>query len=223
MRYPAVLVIFSLFMSCTERPQSCQTVASKMPSSANSKSVWFPKPSEEQLLINEVGKIKDDILQLIVLDSVEQSLEEIYFRDQIYRDSLQTVPDLDEVDIKRLRRKMINFDEMNSELAINLIGRSKWPNTRHMSKEAQDALCLVTIHSNSEELNQLVSENIDRAFYKDSSFSAIMFAAVSDRLSLRNGGNYIYGTLTFKVENFSEKEINQINRNRSKLGLKEIE
>ena len=117
---------------------------------------------------------------------------------------------------------MSHFDKMNSELAIKLIRISKWPKTRQMSTEAQEALCLVTIHNNIKELNQLVSENFGSAYHVDSSFSSFMFAAITDRLSIRSGGKYIYGTLRFNVENYTEKEMNQINTSRSKLGLEAL-
>ncbi|WP_296622329.1 hypothetical protein [Marivirga sp.] len=180
---------------------------------------WFPKKSQKQLILIEVSKIKDEIHRLINLDSIDLTLEEIYFQDQIYRDSINTVANLDKPDIKRLYQKMELFDKMNSEIAIKLLRKSSWPKTKRMSKEAQEALCLVAIHNNTKELNQLVSAYLDRAYYIDSSFSAFMFAAVSDRLSLRAGGDYIYGTLRFKKEKYNRTEIAQINKNRSILGL----
>ena len=61
-----------------------------------------------------------------------------------------------------------------------------------MSTEAQEALCLVTIYNNIKELNQLVSENFDSAYRIDSLFSPFMFAAITDRLTIRSGGKYLW-------------------------------
>lgn len=221
MRYFTVLIIVLLLNGCKEQAESNISLATQSISTGKDEYQWFPKLAEGHLLI-EVEKIKDRLIQLIILDSVELALEKIYYRDQIYRDSIQTVPNLKKADITRLYQKINHFDKMNSELAIKLLKKWKWPKTSHMSNEAQEALCLVTVHNNIKELNQLVSENFRRAYHIDSSFSPYMFAVISDRLSLRAGGQYIYGTLTLKPENYSESEINQINTNRSKLGLKDL-
>ncbi len=217
-----ILTIILLFTNCREQSDSSQSGMTHVPLSNTSSSIdldWFPKKSQKQLILIEVSKIKDEIHRLINLDSIDLTLEEIYFQDQIYRDSINTVANLDKPDIKRLYQKMELFDKMNSEIAIKLLRKSSWPKTKRMSKEAQEALCLVAIHNNTKELNQLVSAYLDRAYYIDSSFSAFMFAAVSDRLSLRAGGDYIYGTLRFKKEKYNRTEIAQINKNRSILGL----
>lgn len=218
MRYFTILTIILLFTNCREQSDNSQSgITHAPPSSINLD--WFPKKSQKQLILVEVSKIKDEIHRLLNLDSIELTLEEIYFQDQIYRDSINTVANLDKPDTKRLYQKMELFDKMNSEIAIELLRKSSWPKTKCMSTEAQEALCLVAIHNNTKELNQLVSAYLDRAYYIDSSFSAFMFAAVSDRLSLRAGGDYIYGTLRFKKEKYNRTEIAQINKNRSKLGL----
>lgn len=222
MRYFSVLTIILLLSACKKHSESNTSVTTKLPPTAKNGYHWFPELEEEERLIIEVEKIKDRLTQLIIIDSVEQTLEEIYYRDQIYRDSIQTLSNLKKADITRLYQKINHFDKMNSELAIKLLKKWKWPKTRNMSNEAQEALCLVTVHNNIKELNQLVSENFNRAYDIDSSFSPYMFAVISDRFSLRAGGQYIYGTLDFKPENYSESEITQINTNRSKLGLKNI-
>lgn len=225
MRYLIILSIISLFTSCRDQSDSSQSEMTQAPTSTYASSInldWFPKKNKKQLLEIEVSKIKDEINRILSLDLIELALEEIYFQDQIYRDSINTVSNLNKTDKDRLYQKMSLFDEMNSEIAIKYLRSSSWPKTKDMSKEAQEALCLVAIHNNIEELNQLVSASFDRAFYKDSSFSSLMFAAVSDRLSLRSGGNYIFGTLGFKKDKYSQTEINQVNKNRIKLGLKKL-
>lgn len=225
MRHFIILAVISLFTSCSEQSDCSQSEMTQPLPSTNVPSLnldWFPRKTKKQLLEIEAAKIRREINQILNLDSIELALEEIYFYDQIYRDSINTVSNLDKSDKHRLYQKMDVFDEMNSELAIKFLRGSSWPKTKDMSKDAQEALCLVTIHNDKEELNQLISENLDRSFYKDSSFSAFMFAAVSDKLSLRNGGNYIYGTLRFNKDKYSQTEINQINNNRIKLGLTKL-
>lgn len=222
MWYFNALFLILLISSCREQVDSKQSTPAQNQTTANNTLEWFPKLSEEQLLLLEVEKVKGKINQLIESDSLEKALEAIHYRDQIYRDSIHMTSNLEKSDRSRLSKKMTRFDQMNSELSIKILRKSNWPKTKHMSTKAQEALCLVAIHNNLAELNQLVSENIDRAYHLDSSFSNFMYAAVSDRLSLRAGGDYVYGTLRFKKENFSDQEILQINKNRSKLGLEPL-
>ena len=99
MRYFTIFIIILLVSSCKKQLESSQSVVAQMTSIANYESDWFPKLNEEQLLIIEVEKHKYAIIQLLVLESVEQALEEIYYRDQIYCDSINNVPDLDKTDM----------------------------------------------------------------------------------------------------------------------------
>ena len=183
MRYFNALILILFISGCREQVDSKQSTLAQKKTNANNTLEWFPKLSEEQLLLLEVEKVEGRINQLIESDSLEKALEVIHYRDQIYRDSIHMTSNLEKSDRSRLSKKMNRFDQMNSELSIKILRKSNWPNTKHMSTEAQNALCLVTIHNNLAELNLLVSENINRAYHLDSSFSNFMYAAVSDRLS----------------------------------------
>lgn len=212
-----LLILIILISSCNNPKNASNDV--KPNNSAGTFSNSLLKP--EHILQREVKQIEKNIIKILTTnnsDSVQQALEEIYYWDQVFRDSTQKGFNL----VNQSKQKYFLIEKMNENIVLNFLKESGWPKTKNMTKKAQDAFCLVVIHSHDKELNIISSSLLDEAFYVDSSMNNELFAGTYDKIQLSFGRNYKFGTLRFKKEEHHDTTIIRINKNRRAIGLSDI-
>lgn len=212
-----LLIIITLICSCNNSKNASNDV--KPNTSAGSFSHLLLKP--EHIIQREVKHIEKNIIKAFSnnnSDSVQQALEEIYYWDQVFRDSTQKGFNL----VSQSKQKFSLIEKMNENIVLNFLKESGWPKTKNMTKKAQDAFCLVVIHSYDKELKIISSSLLDEAFYMDSSMNNELYAGTYDNIQVSFGRNYKFGTLRFKKEEHHDTTISRINKNRRAIGLSDL-
>jgi hypothetical protein len=96
--------------------------------------------------------------------NIELVLQEIYLRDQLYRDSLHARENITEE--KRLYyRKMFSlYDQINREIVKDIFKNAGWPDTRKMNEDAQNAIRYTIHHSRDNTFNETAKTYTEQAF-----------------------------------------------------------
>ena len=157
----SVTILVALFFTC--RKQSEETGGRE--ANLNQppvRSAFYPTGVLDSLHLDTLDHYLNQIDHLDC-ERVESELEQVYVRDQQYRDSLHigTVT-------KNARRyfgsRMIDNDQINTKIVWRILENVGWTDTCRMSNQANMGIWYTLFHSHDKEVKRKALKCVERAF-----------------------------------------------------------
>jgi hypothetical protein len=157
--------------------------------------------------------------------SIESELRMVYVRDQWYRDSLQSIRNIDADARRYFTGQLVQSDQINADIVRHILDNVGWARTCHMDDQSNMGIWMTIFHSRNVEFKSNALKYIEQAF-EDSILTPELYAFLMDNIYVNTGRKQLYGTypglgrLDFPYR--TSISIDSVNLERELIGLEKI-